>query len=85
MSYVMPLLIERGGTIRCRYDEAIDLRTLGRVAIRRASHVEPDAAGCWLADLSPVGGPVLGPFVTRSSALAAEAAWLDAEWLPATA
>ena len=30
--------------------------------IRRASHVEPDEAGRWWADLSPVGGPRLGPF-----------------------
>ena len=41
-------------------------------SITRASHVEPDAEGRWLADLTPVAGPVLGPFDLRSEALAAE-------------
>ena len=79
----MQLLIESNGTVRCLYGEAIDLQALGSVAIRRVSHVEPDAEGCWFADLSPVGGPVLGPFVSRSSALAAEVAWLEVAWLTA--
>ena len=35
---------------------------LGTLAIKRASHVEPDGLGRWHADLSPVGGPFLGPF-----------------------
>jgi hypothetical protein len=56
--------------------EAIPLGELGGLAIQRASHVEPDAQGQWLADLSPIGGPTLGPFATRSEALAAEEAWL---------
>ena len=43
----------------------------------RASHVEPDAAGQWSADLAPVGGPKLGPFDTRADALAAEIVWLN--------
>ena len=38
----------------------------------------------WLADLSPVNGPVLGPFDRRSEALAAELAWLEANWLLTT-
>ena len=33
---------------------------------------------CWWADMLPMNGPVLGPFVTRSDALAAEVAWIDA-------
>ncbi len=37
--------------------------------------------GRWHADLSPVGGPVLGPFGQRSAALAAETSWLDEHWL----
>jgi hypothetical protein len=77
----MDLVIETGGTVRCVYDEAIDLAALGSLEIRRASHVEPDAAGHWTADLSPVGGPVLGPFAHRTEALAAEQAWLNARWL----
>ena len=42
---------------------------------RRASRVEP-AGEKWTADLSPVGGPVLGPFDSRREALAAEFRYL---------
>ena len=73
----MQLLISSAGQIRCIYGEAISLQDLGTVSIQRASHVEPDAAGNWLADLSPVSGPVLGPFTLRSEALAAEINWLE--------
>jgi hypothetical protein len=74
----MTLVVRPGGLVTCVYDEAIDLAALGRAAITRASHVEPDALGRWSADLGPVGGPVLGPFARRSEALAAERAWLEA-------
>jgi hypothetical protein len=77
----MRLVIDPSGRVRAVYDEALDLAGLGRLEIRRASHVEPNEAGGWLADLSPVGGPVLGPFDRRSSALEAEHAWLEACWL----
>jgi hypothetical protein len=77
----MQLLISTGGLVRCIYGEQIDLTTLGSATITRASHVEPDADGGWLADLSPVGGPVLRGFPSRSQALAAEQAWLEANWL----
>ena len=77
----MQLVIEPGGAIRCIYTEAIDLSALGSPAISRASHVEPDQHGCWLADLSPIGGPIEGPFRLRSAALAAEHAWLETNWL----
>lgn len=73
----MQLVIDPGGTIRCLYGEEIDLSSLGRMAIVRASHVEPDGNGQWLADLSPASGPVLGPFGRRSEALTAEARWLE--------
>jgi hypothetical protein len=77
----MRLLIDPHGTVRCVYGEAIDLAALGSLAIRRASHVEPDRDGCWWVDLTPVGGPRLGPFNRRSQALAAEQAWLETRWL----
>jgi hypothetical protein len=77
----MQLVIEPQGHVRCLYAEAIDLSSLGKLAVRRGSHVEPDGQGQWTADLSPVSGPVLGPFVLRSEALAAELAWLEAHWL----
>ena len=77
----MQLIIHTGGMVRCLYAETIDLAKLGPVSIARASHVEPTPDGQWLADLSPVTGPVLGPFPQRSAALAAEAAWLQHHWL----
>jgi hypothetical protein len=77
----MQLIVGLGGAVRCIYSEEIDLTTLGSPTITRASHVEPDQQGRWLADLSPVGGPVLGPFDHRSEALAAELAWLETKWL----
>jgi len=52
------------------------LRAIGSVAIARASHVEPNGAGKWEADMSPSGGPVLGPFDLRQQAIDAELAWL---------
>jgi hypothetical protein len=77
----MELRILPGGIIRCIYGESLDLAALGSVQMLRASHVEPDAHGQWLADLGPVGGPRLGPFPRRSDALAAEVAWLTEHWL----
>jgi hypothetical protein len=75
------LIIERNGHVRGIYGEALNLAALGTPQISRASHVEPDDSGRWLADLSPVGGPVLGPFSKRSEALEAEVKWLESFWL----
>jgi hypothetical protein len=77
----MQLVIEPGGAVRCVYSEEIDLTTLGSPAIVRASHVEPDQQGRWWADMSPVLGPMLGPYDHRSESLEAEEAWLEANWL----
>ncbi len=73
----MQLLISTDGHVRCLYDETLELRQLGTLRIQRASHVEPNEAGQWYADLSPVDGPQLGPLETRSEALAAERHWLE--------
>ena len=73
----MNVRIDPRGTVRALYSEALDLTGLGVARIDRASRVEPDAAGCWWADLGPSGGPVLGPFRRRSEALAAEVGWLE--------
>ena len=78
----MQLLIDPRGSVRCIYSEVVDLHALGRPVIRRGSHVEPTADGRWTADLSPVDGPMLGPFSTRSRALDAERIWLEENWLP---
>ena len=77
----LELLIDSGGEVRCLYDEAINLHELGALNISRGSYVEPRSDGQWTVDLSPVNGPLLGPFLTRSEALAAEAAWLNEHWL----
>ena len=77
----MQLVIENAGNVRCVYNEAIDLTVLGSLTIARGSHVEPTIDGRWTADLSPAGGPVLGPFDHRSDALAAELDWLESYWL----
>jgi hypothetical protein len=76
----LDLIVAPGGGVRCLYGEAIDLHSLGRLTIQRGSNVEPTDDGRWTADLSPVGGPQLGPFSTRSQALAAERQWLLANW-----
>lgn len=73
----MRLVIRPDGQILCLYDETIDLASFGATTIIRASHVEPDSDGCWWADLSPVAGPLLGPFAVRSAALQAERIWLE--------
>ena len=77
----MQLLIEPGGSVRAVYSEEIDLATLGSPVITRASHVEPDDHGHWHADLTPVHGPLLGPFTCRRAALDAEREWLERHWL----
>jgi hypothetical protein len=75
------LLIDKRGQVRCVYAEAVDLRHFGPLTIRRASHVEPTEDGRWTADLSPVDGPLMGPFPSRSTALQAEHEWLEQNWL----
>lgn len=48
--------------------------------------VPPDArtasSVAWYVDLTPVSGPVLGPFTTREAALEIEKAWLFAQAVP---
>jgi hypothetical protein len=77
----MQVRIDAQGKVHCLYSEQIDLQALGQLSIRRGSQVEPDEAGCWWVDLSPVHGPRLGPFSQRSQALAAEQSWLEKHWL----
>jgi len=82
---VSEVVIASGGDARCLYAEWPDVmrlgRSLGEVRVRRGGRVEPDGRGAWWADLSPVGGPALGPFPTRSEAVAAEVDWLGVHWL----
>ena len=78
----MQIVVQSDGSIRCLYYEELDLEVFGKLAIERGSHVEPTSDGRWTADLSPVNGPVLGPFRCRSDALNAERHWLEQHWLP---
>ena len=78
MTTEMELVVGAGGGVRCIYDEALDLREIGKLQITRASHVEPDRDGFWWADMGPSGGPLLGPYGSRSEALGAEREWLAA-------
>jgi hypothetical protein len=77
----MQVIISAAGDAHCVYGEEIDLPALGLLSIRRGSHVEPDDAGNWICDLTPVGGPLIGPFSTRGQALSAEVVWLETHWL----
>lgn len=77
----MNLVIRPDGSLRCVYDETLDLAMFGQLDIRRGSHVEADVAGRWWADLCPVDGPRLGPFDRRSEALTVEREWLEQNWL----
>jgi hypothetical protein len=77
----MDIIITATGDGRCIYAEDIDLTTLGKLTIRRGSHVESTPDARWTADMSPVGGPVLGPFQRWSEAISAERDWLAEHWL----
>lgn len=74
---MMTIIIDPAGQAHCLYAEVIDLSAMGTLHIARASQLEPDDQGLWWADLWPVSGPILGPFVLRSEALAAERDWLE--------
>ena len=80
----MDLIIESSGRTRCVYSDEIPLREFGQLRIERASHVEPNDQGEWVADLSPVSGPTIGPFSKRTDAIAAEVQWLRDNWLMPT-
>jgi len=71
------LVIKPTGVLIGIYDDSFDYGTFGRPQIRRASHVEPDRQGHWFADLSPVDGPILGPFDKRYEAIDAELEFLN--------
>jgi hypothetical protein len=78
----MDIIISKSGQIRFIYnDDLLGLAGLGTTTIKRASHVEPGEGG-WRADMSPVNGPMLGPFTTRAEALQHEVQWLLAHNIP---
>jgi hypothetical protein len=73
------IAVETDGTATLIYDDAhADFLAQGTAVVTRASNVEPAPQGAgWVADMSPVGGPTLGPYALRSQALAAEVAYLE--------
>jgi hypothetical protein len=78
MSRKQVKLVIKGGNILAIYDDSL-VAMFGEAAsveTRRASHVEPDGAE-WSADLSPVGGPILRNFKTKSEALSAEVRYIS--------
>lgn len=78
----MVINILTSGDMKFIYDD--DLREIvdhGKAKISRASHVEPNDSAEFTADLSPVGGPILGPFPLRQTALDAEVTWIENNFL----
>lgn len=72
----------KNDTVRYIYDDKLlPLAELGQSETRRASYVEPSNSG-WIADLSPVKGPKLGPFKRKDEALEAEVIWIYGEKIP---
>ena len=72
----------RGDTIRHIYsDDLLSLASQGKAVTARASHVEPGNGG-WMVDLTPVNGPIMGPYPRRDEALNAEVEWLNANKIP---
>lgn len=85
MIEVHEIVIDHSGKVAFLWsDDLAAFRKLGATKIRRASHVEPTGDGRWQADLSPSGGPVLGPFDLRGQAIDAEREWLLATSFGAT-
>jgi hypothetical protein len=52
----------------------------GGHACRCGEPKRPVASFGWVADMAPVGGGLLGTYLTREAALAAERDWLRKEW-----
>ena len=78
------IFVRPDGTVEFLYEDGLrSLLELGHATIVRASHVEPAPDGRWTADLSPRGGPLLGPFTLRQETLDAERVWLEVHLLGA--
>ncbi len=79
------MIFDPTGTCRFIYSDelaAIIKKSVGKLVTRRASSVEPTQDGQWTADMSPCGGPLLGPYEDRGDALAEEVAWLQFNDIP---
>lgn len=76
----MRVLIDKQGVLQFVYQEEVDLSSLGKHMICRASQVEPDADGTWYVAI--IGGITKRGFTSRSSALRWEKDYVEAEILP---
>lgn len=79
MVSIMIILVD-GAKIQTLYNEEFELTDIGRVELKRASHVDP-IENKWYVDLSPVDGPIWGGFKKRSQALKAEVEWIESKLL----
>lgn len=81
----LEIMVDASGEVRGIYsDELADLLAAAghnTPQVKRASHVEPHPDGGWQADMTPVGGPVFGPYQHRREALDQELDWLQLHWL----
>jgi hypothetical protein len=81
----MKITVEVDGRIKFIYDDSVAevMQEVGTLEVKRASHVEFDNSdGFWWADMSPVGGPRMGPFNLRHTALEVERVWLEENGIP---
>jgi hypothetical protein len=73
---VSTVVIDADGSLMAIYDDELaGLLDEGTATITRASNVEPDAAGYWVATMAD--GAVLPACKLRAEALAAEVAYLE--------
>lgn len=80
MSYTIK--VTASGAWHFIYQERLKpLLQRGHAVMTRASYVNPQSDGSWIADLTPLQGPVLTSFATKQHALEAEEAWITAHWL----
>ena len=84
MGEKLRVVIEKSGAYSFVYSDALASLVRPDSETTRVSHVEPHPDGGWIADMRPVGGPVLlqgdRPFRLRSEALTAEREWLSSTW-----
>jgi hypothetical protein len=75
----MLIAIAQDASVKFIHNDAmfLALKEEGTATVQRASHVEPTVDGLWEADMSPVNGPLLGPYTTRQEALDKEILWLE--------
>jgi len=72
----LEITITAEGDVQCLAPDDLDLREIGKLNVRRASHVEFDNARQMFVVTLP-NGTELGAYATRGEGLAAEVAFLN--------